>query len=101
MKNSLIKILFLMLFSNIVFAGQTLDQIIAKVNDDVITSSELNKATRIYTIQLKQQNITLPPPATIKHAVLDQLINKKLQLQFAKLAGVSVTDQDVDKALAH
>lgn len=80
---------------------QALDKIVAVVNDDVVTNSELNQALSITKMQIAQQQLPMPPEKTLQKQVLDQLINKKLQLQLAKQAGIRVTDEDLNGAIAN
>jgi len=80
-------------------AGQSLDQIVAVVNDDVITRSELNHAVHMAKMQLTQQNTTMPSDADLEKLVLKQLTDKKLQLQIAKQSGITVTNTDLDETI--
>lgn len=80
---------------------QSLDQMIAVVNDDVITTSELNQATEIAKSQIASQNVAMPSDKILKKQVLEQLINKKVQLQLAKQAGIDITDTELNKAIHH
>ncbi len=80
--------------------SESLDQLIAVVNDDVITKSELNHALSMVKMQITQDHLSLPPVAVLQKQVLDQLINKKLQLQVAKQAGIEVGDADIDQMVA-
>lgn len=79
--------------------GEALDQIVAIINDDVITKSEVNHATSLAKLQIEQEHLPLPPPQVLNKQVIDQLINKRLQLQIAKQAGITITDADVDRAV--
>lgn len=79
---------------------QDIDQIVAVVNDDVITRSELNDSISLLRMQLSQQNISIPAEKVLQKQVLEQLINKRLQLQIAKQAGVNVSDADLDAAIS-
>ena len=77
----LIILLLSFTFLHNVYASE--DRIIAVVNDDIITSSELKTAdTKVF-----------------QSTSLSFLIEKKLQLQAAKKKGVSVTNAEVDEAL--
>ena len=80
---------------------QPLDQIIAIVNDDVVTKTEFNHALATAKIQIVQEQIPMPSANVLEKQVLDQLINKKLELQIAKLANVNVTDADLNEAVKH
>src|SRR5258708_4228393 len=72
-------------------SGQSLDTIVAIVNSDIITASELNSQIAMVKQQMQGSQTPLPSDDKIKKQVLDQLIYKKLQLQVAKRAGVTVT----------
>lgn len=80
-------------------AGEPLDKIIAVVNDDVVTTSELNQALATAKAQIAQANIPAPSEQVLHKQVLDQLINKKLQLQIAKQANIDVSKSDLDQAV--
>ncbi len=80
---------------------ESLDQIIAVVNDDVVTRSELNHSLDIIKMQLAQENVPMPSARALNKQALDQLINKKLQLQIAKQAGVTITDADLNRSIAY
>jgi peptidyl-prolyl cis-trans isomerase SurA len=78
---------------------QDLDRILAVVNDDVITLTELESRVHEVKKQLALEKITLPPEAVLQKQVLDRLILEQLQLQRAQQAGIRVTDADVERAL--
>ena len=82
-------------------AEQSLDQIVAVVNDDVVTTSELSHALERVKAQIAQENVPAPAEQVLHKQVLDQLINKKLQLQQAKQSGVQITDADLNAAITH
>ncbi|MBV9575211.1 MAG: peptidylprolyl isomerase [Gammaproteobacteria bacterium] len=78
---------------------QSLDQIVAIVNDDVVTRSELNQTLAIMKMQVAQSHMMAPPKEELQKQALEQLIDKKLQLQIAKQAGVEITNTDLEKAI--
>lgn len=80
-------------------AEQKLDQIIAVVNDDVITESELNRAMNTARIQLDEGELNATAEKNLQKKLLDQIINRKLQLQLAQQNGVKVSDEDVDNTI--
>ena len=80
---------------------QSLDQMIAIINDDVITRTELNRSIVAAKAQISQENLPMPADSILKKQVLDQLINKKLQLQLAKQANIQITDEEISKAIAN
>lgn len=77
----------------------SLDKIVAVVNDDVITHSELDHALITIKSQIAQEQTPQPSEAALQKQVLDQLINKKLQLQMATQAGIRVSDDELNKAI--
>ncbi|HEX4044540.1 MAG TPA: SurA N-terminal domain-containing protein [Gammaproteobacteria bacterium] len=82
-------------------SGQSLDQIVAVVNDDIITKSQLDHAVALVKLQMTHTQVAMPAADVLRKQVLEQMIDKKLQLQIAKLAGVKTTDADVNKAIKH
>ena len=78
---------------------QTLDRIVAVVNEGVITQYQLDSRTRAATAQLHRQKVQLPPPDILRRQVLDQMITERAQVQQAKEAGVRVEDNELSQAL--
>ncbi len=78
---------------------QTLDRIVAVVNDGVITQNQLNSRVRSATMQLHRQKVQLPPQEILRQQVLDQMITERAQVQTAKEAGIQVDDSDLEQAL--
>ncbi len=81
-------------------APRSLDRIIAVVNDEAITESELEARTRVALAQLRRQNINPPPAAVLRRQVLERMIVDRAQIQLARESGVRVDDATVNAALA-
>ncbi|MDR3490688.1 MAG: peptidylprolyl isomerase [Gammaproteobacteria bacterium] len=79
---------------------QSLDKIVTVINDSVITESELDDAIEIAKKQIAINHIATPPSDILRKQVLDQLINRKLQLMLGEQAGVHIDEAAVDKAVA-
>lgn len=79
---------------------ESLDRIVAVVNDEMITESVLITQAEKYRQQILRQGGHLPSDSVLRHHVLDQLINTELQIQFAKEQGIAVTPRDVNEAIA-
>lgn len=77
-------------------AATTVDRIVASVNSEVITLSELNARMKTVSPLLKG---SLPPGTTIEMEVLNQLIEMELINQIARRMGIIVGEQEVDQAL--
>ena len=102
MKKRLVTFIFLSVFCLSGYAKkseQPLDQMIAIVNDDVITKSELNRALAMVKMQAIQEHLATPKEKELQKQVLDQLINKKLELQIAKQIGIKISNSDLDKTI--
>jgi peptidyl-prolyl cis-trans isomerase SurA len=80
-------------------AIEDLDRIIAFVNDDVITETEL--ATRLTEAkgQLAREKIAAPPDAVLRKQLLERLVLERLQVQLAAQAGLRVGEAEVDQAI--
>lgn len=78
---------------------QTLDRIVAVVNDGVITQYQLDNRTRSITAQLHRQKVQLPPPDLLRRQILDQMITERAQVQQAKEAGIRVEDNELSQGL--
>jgi peptidyl-prolyl cis-trans isomerase SurA len=80
-------------------AAETLEQIIAVVNDEVVLASELERELRTVRQQLRQRNIDLPSREVLEEQVLDRLITQRLQLQMAERTRIRVDDVTLNRAL--
>ncbi|MEG0820612.1 MAG: peptidylprolyl isomerase [Burkholderiaceae bacterium] len=80
-------------------APQAIDRIVAVVNDEVITENELRARVQQAAMQLRRQNIALPPMEQLRRQVLERLIVERAQLQQAKETGVRVDDATVNAAI--
>lgn len=77
------------------------NRIVAIVNNDIITQSQLNKQVSISEQRLKRvPSSKQPPKLTLKRQTLNYLINRRLQLQKAHDLGVRVSSQQLAAALA-
>ncbi len=97
----------LTIYSTITYAGtntkkpqiEELDHVVAIVNNDVITATELKKRIKQILAQLKGQRKNLPPKNVLYRQILEQLITEKLQLQLAKRASVIIDDETINKVI--
>jgi peptidyl-prolyl cis-trans isomerase SurA len=79
---------------------KTLDRIVAVVNDEVVTASELDLRLRVAEQQLQRQKIALPPRDVLRRQVLERIIIDRAQVQTARETGVRVDDATVNAAIA-
>lgn len=80
-------------------SNQPLDSIVATVNDVVITQSELDEAVQRIKKQLSASHTPMPSLAVIRKRMLDQIIERKLQLLLAEQAGIKVNEDEVTKVI--
>lgn len=80
-------------------APEPVDRIVAIVNDDVITHSELSDRVRLVSAQLQRQNTSLPPRDVLERQVLERMVLEELQMQAAAKTGVIVDDIELNNAL--
>jgi peptidyl-prolyl cis-trans isomerase SurA len=76
-----------------------LDRILAVINDDVITQSELNARLAHTKRQLAAEKIRAPSEDVLRRQLLERMIVERLQLQLAERAGIRVADADVERAI--
>lgn len=101
MKNWRTLLLGVTLCASTAFAApQEVDKVAAVVNNGVVLQSDVDSLYQSVTQQAKQANQQLPDEATLRHQILDRLIMDQIQLQMATRMGITLTDQDVDKAIA-
>jgi peptidyl-prolyl cis-trans isomerase C len=74
--------------------GANGEAIVARVNGDVITMTEYQRA-----LARRQQEVNAADPSTLQNDVLDQLIENILVRQGAAAQNISVSDQDVQTEL--
>ncbi len=94
-------LLLLLAFPAVAAAQKALlvDRIVAVVNKEVITHSELAEAVAGAERQLRRQNTPAPPQAVLERQMLERLILDKAQLQMAREIGIRVDDLQLDRAV--
>ena len=105
MKKILSKIFMLVAFGFITAAAlaapvQSLNGIVAIINQEPIMQSDLDQAMHDDRLQLQAMNQPIPPATVFRKQVLDRLIDIRMQLQLAKNDDITVTQSEVDGAVA-
>jgi peptidyl-prolyl cis-trans isomerase SurA len=98
-RHLLLAALCLLPWGQAALAAEPIDRIVAVVNDEVITESELNLRLEEVSRRIAQQKIQAPPANILKKQVLERTILEHLQLQVAQLTGIVAGDDKVDTAL--
>ncbi|OGT19372.1 MAG: molecular chaperone SurA [Gammaproteobacteria bacterium RBG_16_57_12] len=80
-------------------AAEPLDQILAVVDEEVITRTELDNQIGDIRRQFVQQGRSLPADDIIRRQLLERLILTKVQLHLASDKGIQIDDDTLDRAL--
>jgi peptidyl-prolyl cis-trans isomerase SurA len=75
------------------------DRIVAVVNKEVITASELNEAIDSAERHLRRRGTPLPPRELLERQMLERLVVDKAQLQMARETGIRVDELQLDRAV--
>lgn len=82
------------------YAGTApVDRIAAVVNEDVILRSELDRAVANIRGQYAGRETQLPPQEVLERQVLERLILMRLQISRATDAGITASDEDLERAV--
>ena len=95
-------LLVLLLFSPMAASAQSaslVDRIVAVVNKEVITLSELSEAVAAAERQLRRQGTPAPERPVLERQMLERLILEKAQLQMARDSGIRVDELQLDRAV--
>jgi peptidyl-prolyl cis-trans isomerase SurA len=75
------------------------DRIVAIVNKEVITASELDEAVGMAERELRRRGTPLPEHTVLEHQMLERLVLTKAQLQLARSSGLRVDELQLDRAV--
>jgi peptidyl-prolyl cis-trans isomerase SurA len=79
--------------------AQLVDRIVAVVNKEVITLSELSAAVAAAERQLRRQGTPAPERPALERQMLERLVIDKAQLQRARDTGIRVDELQLDRAV--
>jgi peptidyl-prolyl cis-trans isomerase SurA len=82
-------------------APRTADYIVAIVNQELVTASELEQRLERIRLEAARTNTPLPPPAALREQVLDMLIDERVQVTHARENGARVDEAELDRAVAN
>ncbi len=80
--------------------GALIDRVAAIVNENVVTTSELDEQVAMITERLEQQRTALPDAEVLRKQVLDRLVVQEVQMQRANRVGIKISDEQLNAALA-
>lgn len=79
---------------------QTLNRVVAIVDNDVIMQSQLDARVREVVQTITKRGAELPPQEILNQQVLERLIVENLQLQIGDRSGIRITDEELNQAVA-
>ncbi len=79
---------------------QSLDRVVAIVDNDVIMYSQLDQRLREVEQTIGKRGGQLPPQDVLQQQVLERLIVENLQLQVGDRSGIRITDEELNQAMA-
>lgn len=78
---------------------RTGDYIVAVVNQELVTASELQARIARVRDDATRQRASLPPEDQLRREVLDVLIDERVQLTHARDSGTRIDDAELDRAV--
>ena len=82
-------------------AAQTADYIVAVVNQELVTASELQQRLARIREDAARNRTPLPPPGVLRKQVLDTLIDERVLVTNARDSGAKVDEPEIDRAVAN
>ena len=91
----MLKKVFLLFFSVLYAFGVSAAQIVATVDDEIITSQDVEDR-----IDLMKKMLNIPEEKISKDDILNTLVDEKVQIITAQKAGISLTSEDVKEHIS-
>lgn len=79
--------------------GVTIDKVEAVVNQEVILSSDIQRAQSDIQDRYQESGKILPDDIILKKQILDKLISDRLQLQIAQQIGLSINNAQLEQTI--
>lgn len=80
-------------------APTPIDAIVAIVDEDIITRSEVENRLEIIRAEFAQNNRRLPEAKTLNRQLMELMINESILIQRAKKRGIIVSDSQLNQAM--
>ena len=78
---------------------QSLNRVVAIVDNDVVMQSQLDARLREVQKTIAQRGAALPPEHVLSQQVLERLIIENIQLQIGDRSGIRITDEELNQAI--
>jgi peptidyl-prolyl cis-trans isomerase SurA len=82
-------------------AAQTGDYIVAVVNQELVTASELQQRIARIREEAARNRTPLPPAGALRRQVLDALIDERVLVTNARESGTRIDEPELDRAVAN
>ena len=82
-------------------AAQTVDYIVAVVNTELVTASEVQQRLARVRDDAARNRTALPPPAVLRKQVLDSLIDERVLVTAARETGTRIDDAELERAVTN
>jgi peptidyl-prolyl cis-trans isomerase SurA len=76
------------------------DYIVAVVNQELVTASEVQARLARVRDEARRGNRALPPDDRLRQGIVDGLIDERVQLTYARDSGVRVDEAEIDRAVS-
>lgn len=100
MKKTLLTLVWLLAGPFSISHAETLDKIVAVVEDDVILERELSKEVAAVASKLRGSDVMMPPEFILRKQVLERMVVDKLQRQLAVRSGIQISDENLRSSVA-
>jgi peptidyl-prolyl cis-trans isomerase SurA len=82
-------------------AAQTGDYIVAVVNQELVTASEVQQRLARVRDEAARNRAPMPPASALRKQVLDSLIDERVLVTNARESGARIDDPELDRAVAN
>lgn len=76
---------------------QSLDRIVAVVNEDAIMASDLDERVDQAMARLRASDMALPPEQALREQILDRMIVEEIEVQLAERMNLSVDETELNR----
>ena len=95
---------FLTLISLLFFGAnaqalQSLDHIVAVINDNVVTNVELQQRIKDFKLQMSKKGVNIPNNDVMQKQVLERILMDRVQMQLAQAQGIQIDDLSLNRML--
>lgn len=78
---------------------QSINRVVAIVDNDVIMQSQLDSRLREVQQTIAKRGAALPPEHVLSQQVLERLVIENIQLQIGDRSGIRITDEELNQAI--